>query len=60
MWTNVSRKFEPTTGDYKTRLYKKFAKGELYDVTRNPKKLNTNIEILRGDLQKLDVHIDNS
>ena len=35
-WTKFTRKFEPTTGDSKTRLCKKFSKCKLDDVTRNP------------------------
>ena len=31
---NISGKFEPTTGASKTRMCKKFAKCELYDITR--------------------------
>ena len=56
-WIKLSRQFEPTTGASKTRLHKKFSKLELYDVTRNPKEWITCLELLRGDLQILDVHI---
>ena len=59
-WTILSRKFEPTTGASKTRLRKKFSKYELYEVTRNPEEWITKLELLRGYLQKLDVHIDES
>ena len=52
--------FYPTTGASKTRLRKKSAKCELYYVKRNPEEWTTKIEILKGDLQKLDVHIDDS
>ena len=60
MWTKLSGKFEPTTGDSKTRLLKKLAKYELNDITRNPKEWITDIELLRVYLQKLDIHIDDS
>ena len=56
----LSRKIEPTTGASKTRLRKKFSKYELYGVTINPKEWITELEIFRGDLQKLNVHIDDS
>ena len=35
-WMKISRKFDPTTGDSKIRLHKKFAKYKLDDVIRNP------------------------
>ena len=60
MWKKVSRKFEPNTEASKTRLRKKFAKFKLYDITRNPEEWVTELDLLRGDLQKLYVHIDNS
>ena len=56
----LSIKFEPTTGDSKKILHKKFSKYKLYDVTRNPKERITKLELILQDLQKSDVHIDNS
>ena len=55
-----SGKFEPTIGIYKTRLRNKFSKCKLYDVTINHKEWITEIEIIRGDLQNMDVKIDDS
>ena len=60
MWTKLSRKFDPTTGTSRTRLHKKFAKCKIDDITINLEEWITELELLRGDLQKLDVHIDNS
>ena len=51
-WTKHSRKFEPTTGDSNTGLCKKFTKCKLDDVTRNPEEWITELELIRGDLQK--------
>ena len=45
-------------GESKTRLRKTFAKSELYDVTRDPEDWITELELLRGDLRKLVVIID--
>ena len=56
VWIKLSRKFDPTTGASKTMLHKKFSKY----VTIKPKEWITEIEILRGDLRKLDVQIDYS
>ena len=56
----LSRKIEPTTGDSKTRLHKKFAKYKLDNVTRNPKEWIIELELPRGNLQKLDADIDDS
>ena len=50
----------PTTEESKTRLHKKFAKYELDDVTRNSEEWISEIEILRGDLQNLNIHIEDS
>ena len=60
MWTEFSRKFEPTTGAPKTILCKKIARYKLDEVTRNPEELITELELLREDLQKMDIYIDNS
>ena len=35
-YKKLSRKFEPTTGEFKTILRKKISKCKLDDVTRNP------------------------
>ena len=56
-WVKFSRKFETTTGYFKTIPCKKFAKCKLNYVTRDSTKFNTKINIYRGDLQKLDMHI---
>ena len=56
----LSRKIDPTTGASKTILQKKFAKCEFDDVTRNPKQWITKLKLIRGYLEKLDVHIDDS
>ena len=53
------RKFKPTAGDSNKRLSKNFSKWDINDVKRNPLGCITDIELLRGDLQKLDVQIDN-
>ena len=52
-----SRKFNPTTGAYKKILCKKLFKYKLYGVTKNTKKWITEIELLRGDILKTDIHI---
>ena len=52
-WKKSSRKIEPTTGASKTRLRQKFSKYELNNVTRNPKKCITELELLKGDLKNL-------
>ena len=52
------RKFEPTTGASNTRLRKNFSKWEINDVKRNPLECITEIELLKGDPQKIDVQID--
>ena len=54
------RKFETTTGDFKTIICKKFAKCEIDGVTRNPDEWIIELELVRGDLRKMDVHIDDS
>ena len=53
-----SRKFNLTTGAYKTILCKKLFKYKLYGVTKNTKKWITEIELLRRDILKTDLHID--
>ena len=35
-WMKISRKFDPTTGNCKTIIQKKFYKYELYNAARNP------------------------
>ena len=57
-WMKLSRKPESTTGAYNTRIRNKFAKCEIYDVTRNPEEWTTKIKLLIGDLCKIHVHID--
>ena len=52
-WMKLSRKFEPTKVDPKTRIYNKSTKCKLYYITKNHDKWFTNIELLRGDLQNL-------
>ena len=59
-WIKLSRKIEPNTVASKTRLRNKSAKYELDNITRNTKEWITELELLMGDLQKLDVHIDDS
>ena len=59
-WMNILGKFEPTIVSSKTRLCNKCSKWELDDITRNPKEFITNLRVLRGDLRKLDVQIDDS
>ena len=49
-----------TTGPSKTRPHSTFAKWELDDVSRNTEKWITELEVLRGDLQTIDVQCDNS
>ena len=54
----ISRKLEPTTGDYKISIYKKYFKWKLYEVTRNTKEWITEFKLIRGYLQMLDVRIE--
>ena len=56
----LSRNFDPTTGASKTIIRKKFYECELDYVTRKPGEWITEIKILRGDLRKLYVYIDES
>ena len=56
----LSRKFEPTTEDSKTRLRKKFTKYKLDRITRNNKERINDLELIRADLQKLDIQIYDS
>ena len=49
------RKFDPTTGASKTRLRKKFAKCKIDEIRRKPLQSITEFELIRGDLQKLDI-----
>ena len=59
-WTTLSINFESITGASITRITKKFAKYELDDVTINPEEWITELKLHRRELQKLDVHIDDS
>ena len=43
---------------FQDKTTQKISKWELYNVTRNPEEWITYIELLRGDLQKTDVHTD--
>ena len=45
-------------GASKIRLWKKLSKSELDNVTRDPEDWITELELLRGDLRKLGVIID--
>ena len=56
----LPRKSYPTTEASKTILHKKFTNCKLDDVRRNPKEWNTEIKLLRGELQNMDTHIDDS
>ena len=47
-------------GAFKKILCKKFAKSELYDVTRDAEDWISELELLRGDLRKLGVIIDDA
>ena len=58
VWIKLSRKFDPKTGSSQTILRKKFVKIELDYVTRDFEDWITEIELLRGDSQKLGVIID--
>ena len=46
------------TGATKTRLCKKFTEIKLYDVIRDTEDQITELELFRGDLQKLGLIID--
>ena len=46
------------SGEPKTILQNKFAKIKVDDVTRDPEDWITELELLRGDLRKLGVIID--
>ena len=59
-WMKLSRNFDPSTGAFETGVLNKFTKCKLYDVTRNPKEWITELKLLRGDLGKLDVNLDDS
>ena len=43
-------KVEPTNGDSKTRICKKFSGCKIYDVTREQKDWITDIKLIIGDL----------
>ena len=45
------------TGASKTRILKKFAKTDLYNVTSDPERWIAELELLKGDLRKLGVLI---
>ena len=51
---------QPTAGSSKTRLYKRFVKYKLYNITRYPKYCITNIKLLREYIWKLNIHMDNT
>ena len=53
-------KFEPNTGSSKTILREKCSWCKLDDVTRNLEECITELKLLIGELQKLNVHIDES
>ena len=55
----LSRKLDPNTEALKKILRKKFSKYELDGIKINPEKWITKLELLKGDIQKLYVHIDN-
>ena len=54
----LSRKFHPTKGAFKTKLWKKVARYKLDGVQINAEEWINKIKLLREDIQKLDVHID--
>ena len=45
-------------GATKTKIHKKFAKIELDDVTRDPEDCTIKLELLRGNIPKMGVIID--
>ena len=49
------RESEPNTGASMTRLFKKFVKHDQDKITRKTLQCITKFELIRGDLQKLDV-----
>ena len=55
----LSSKFEPITGVFKKILQKKPSKIGLDYETRNPKDWMTKLELLRGDIQNLNIDIYN-
>ena len=59
-WERLNKKFQSMTGAFKKILCKKIAKSELYDVTRDAEDWISELELLRGDLRKLGVIIDDA
>ena len=57
-WVKLSRKFDATTGDYKTRLWNKFTNCKLEYIKRYSLDWTNYIKLIRGDLQKMNVHKD--
>ena len=57
-WGKLENKFDPMTGLSQTGLQKKLAKCELYGITRDSEEWITELKVLRGDLRKLGVIID--
>ena len=56
----LSRKFDPTTGYSNKKLRNKFTKWELDDVTKHPKECIAELKLLRREIRKLDVQINDS
>ena len=56
-WDKISIKFDATTGYYKTRIFNKYTKRKILNVTRDPEYWITELELLRGELRKLNVNI---
>ena len=48
MWEKLSRKFDLTTRDSKTRLQNKFPKRKPYAIRRYPKYWIIELEVIRG------------
>ena len=57
-WNSINNKFYPKERASKTRLWKKFEKIELYDVTTESEEWITELELLKGYLRKLGLIID--
>ena len=51
-------KFDPTTGASRTRPRKKLSKCDLDEVKIDPKEWITKLKLIRGELWKLNLHID--
>ena len=52
------KKISASHKDFKERLWKKFSISQLKDVTRDPKDYIADLELLMGDLWKLNANID--